>query len=259
MGISLKKILTKTTIKVDINFLESLYDKVMKKASLNFVPPLFDEFVISLMSDNIGIAYYYIKWFSATMAKISVFLNTNGNVVFEKCKLLYEITYEYDSTVCDYWVDKVYDNLNNQELDEVEYKSNKFILQVVISSLNLINNVSYYMQHYSPEIEYKVIKATQLKKVENFKNGNGGYEQKIVLKSKVKKYILDENKHKENLKSIRTYRKIKPYWYVRGYYQHFGKEKVLKYIPPRINYRDKKDVTKELDGKEPNAQTYIIK
>ena len=38
-------------------------------------------------------------------------------------------------------------------------------------------------------------------------SGNGGYRQKITLKSKISRYILSDETHKNNIKNIRTYRK----------------------------------------------------
>lgn len=276
--IAFKKILEKTIIEAsDKGVLDKIWDKLSTKALTEFIPPLFDEYVIKFVQkdsmrdiaeefltsqgfqienlneavdeiiqtfangNNDTVVYYYIKWTSATEFTCTQFLGAGNN---SKFKRFMEISYQYEDSsnkgeAC-YKVVKAYDYSENKEINLTK-ETDKDIIQNLVYPLQLSNTVAYYMQHYSPELEYKSIKASPLTKTKNISNGNKGYRQSIVLKSKIKKYVLD---YEKDLKTIRTYRKAKPCWYVRGYYQHFGKEKVLKYIPPRINYR--KDVDRKI-------------
>lgn len=299
-SISLSKILTKTTIEITEKFVEKVWDKLIDKATTyQFVPPLFDEYVVkrvgkgdmrkvlidSILSNNREnipineiplyvdycikdgqvsadiVTYYYVKWLSATEYRIVIYTNATNTEIYNKYKCIYEIDYRYEASQekkegeGNYLILRVFDSINNCELSDEQVIENKFTFFIAHNAFQIVNIVSYYMQHYSPEVEYKEIKATQLKKGKNTNNGNNGYSQRVVLKSKVKKYILNEQKYKENLKSIRTYKKTKTCWYVRGYYQHYGKEKILKYIPPRINYRDKE---KANNNQVPQSGKYKI-
>lgn len=297
-SISLSKILTKTTIEVTEKFIEKIWNKLIYKATtFQFVPPLFDEFVIkrvgkgdmrellinSIISNNKEnipieeipwyvdycikdnqvnediITYYYVKWLSAIKYRVVIYTNATSTEIYNKCKCIYEIDYCYDANQnaeeeSNYLILRVFDSINNCELTDKQVTEDKYTLYISHNAFQVVNIVSYYMQHYSPEVEYKEIKATQVKKGGNTESQNNGYSQKVVLKSKVKKYILNEQKYKENLKAIRTYKKTKSCWYVRGYYQHYGKDKILKYIPPRINYRNKDNTKDQL----PQAKTYEL-
>lgn len=194
------------------------------------------------LSEDI-VRYYYVKYLSATEWKITIFEAEKDKV--EKVWIVECIYRNTPSENGEFYGIKV--KLNKDDYNSIDfnnqiaakygiYNMSDYAQQIGTFALDLVNAISYYMQHYNPDIEYKLIRVEDLKKSKK-KNGNGGYKQKITLKSKISRYVLSNKTHENNIKNIRSYKKIKPCWYVRGYYQHFGKDKILKYIPPRINYR----------------------
>lgn len=135
-----------------------------------------------------------------------------------------------------------------ENIDYIKSISNRVLLEFL--------TVSYYMENHSELVEYSKVEVsplrkdiTSVKKKNNTHKQNKGYYQKIKLKSKKKKYVIS----KETKIIHKTYNKVTPCWYVRGYYQHYGKDKILKFIPPRVNRRDKDKLDK------PKAKTYEIK
>lgn len=210
---------------------------------------------------NDVVTYYCVQYSSATEWSVTVFEGQRHTKTW-----IVECSYinEPDEYGNNYAINVLSTSSNIEFLAVPEYVK----AQIQISSmteyaqcmgafvLDIVNVISYYMQHYNPDVAYSIIKATPLSKIQKERkvNGNLCYEQKIVLKSKIKKYVLTSDTYSTDVQKIRTYRKTKPCWYVRGYYQHFGQEKILKYIPPRINYR--KNVS-HLTNPKPN--TYQIK
>ncbi|WP_106762811.1 hypothetical protein [Pseudoruminococcus massiliensis] len=213
------------------------------------------------LSEDI-VRYYYVKYFSATEWEITVFETEKDN----KIEKVWTVECVYKNTPSEdgeFYGIKV--KLNKYDDNSIDFKNrmaakygiynmSDYARQIGTFALDLVNAISYYMQHYNPDVEYKLIKVEEPKKSKK-KNGNAGYRQKIVLKSKISRYVLSDETHKTNIDNIRIYRKIKPCWYVRGYYQHYGKDKILKYIPPRINYR--RDISKTEDL-QPTPNRYLI-
>lgn len=211
--------------------------------------------------DNDVITYYCIQYSSATEWSVTVFEGQRHTKTWiVECSYInepdeygnnYTINVISTSSSVDFSVVPEQVKAQIQASNMAEYAQ-----CIGAFALDIVNVVSYYMQHYDPDIEYSVVKATPLSKIKKEKqvHGNLGYEQKIVLKSKIKKYVLTSDTYSTDVKKIRKYRKTKPCWYVRGYYQHYGQEKVLKYIPPRINYR--KNVSR---SENPKSNVYQIK
>ena len=81
---------------------------------------------------------------------------------------------------------------------------------------------------------------------------NGGYSQKIILKSKKKKYIIKDTDNFV-LKKKKEFSYHVSSWLTRGHYRRCGKNKVIKYIPPTIHKR------KNLNSDKTNKKTYEIK
>ena len=213
------------------------------------------------LSEDI-VRYYYVKYFSATEWEITVFETEKDNKI-EKVWTVECVYKNTPSEDCEFYGIKV--KLNKYDDNSIDFKNrmaakygiynmSDYARQIGTFALDLVNAVSYYMQHYNPDVEYKLIKVEEPKKSKK-KNGNAGYRQKIVLKSKISRYVLSDETHKTNIDNIRIYRKIKPCWYVRGYYQHYGKDKILKYIPPRINYR--RDIS-NTENLQPIANKYNL-
>lgn len=289
IDISLKKTLKKTTIEFDDKFLNEIWHKMIKETNDKLVPPLFDEFVISIISKNkiyndmksclleekilfsdtdekqlnfhidkaiksmLGkICYdmtetYYVKYISATKFIIIYF-----DGLQHKKRINIEAEYKCDDGTYDvkipYFNKNFFEDTSDNSLSNEENYENtiSYILQIV-------KVVSHYMLTYNPTVEYKEIEASELeiKKDKQGNKFNKGYSQTIKLKSNIGKYIINSENDKKNQELIKEYQIHKKSWYVRGYYQHYGKEKVLKYIPPRINYRRNQN-------KKPIASKYIL-
>ena len=294
MNISFKKALRKTTIEVDSEFLNSIWDKMIEETNEKLVPPIFDEFIISVIFKNKiyddmkscvleeqilpleldekqvdfyinkaikdmlnEIRYdttdiYYVKYISATKLVIIYF-----DGLQHKKRINVEIEYK-----CNDIIDNVVDDVSCNI--EISYFDKSFFVEntenIISYIFQVVRVVSHYMLTYNPTVEYKEIKTSELQRKKDkegnyCKNFNKGYSQYIRLKSKITKYVVDFENDKKNQQLMKERKYVKRSWYVRGYYQHFGKEKVLKYIPPRINSRHNLKQTKE----KPTASKYILK
>ena len=267
--ISFKKMLTKTTVEIDAKLIDTFYEKYFYEAKNKYVPPLFDEFVIKIIDKNQARNYVY-QFLCESSSKFLFLSQQEKNAVIDdymkKHRLINDkIDYIYCkyNTATDWNLIFVDGSINkkimNAEIhytneNEGSYKSSVVFYSepdteelsqeqqdLFNSTLLLFLSISDYVQNHSSNIEYSQIEVEPVKRDDKKKKiYNNGYSQKIRLKSKQKKYIFTT----ETQKAPRQYKKVKACWYVRGYYQHFGKEKVLKYIPPRINRRDKNKLNK---------------
>lgn len=264
--LSIKKIMQKTTIEISGEMVDKIYNKYWYEVKDKFVPPLFDEFVIKIVDKDATYSMIY-KNFCET-DKNFLFLPAEQKEKIVKdfmkreklpkdkinciyCK--YETATDWTLILVDNTVNKKVMNISlhycaDDELDEKEITIEK--KQALDSTLLLFLSICDYVQNYSQIVEYSQIDVEPVKKIEGRKKSyNKGYSQKIRLKSKRKKYVISAETETERKK----YNKIKACWYVRGYYQHYGKQKILKYIPPRINRRDKDKLNK------PKNPTYEVK
>lgn len=276
--ISFKKMLTKTTVEIDAKLIDTFYEKYFYEAKNKYVPPLFDEFVIKIIDKNQARNYVY-QFLCESDSKFLFLSQQEKNAVIDdymkKHRLINDkIDYIYCTydTATDWNLIFVDGSINkkimNAEIhytneNEGSYKSSVVFYSdpdaeelsqeqqdLFNSTLLLFLSISDYVQNHSSNIEYSQIEVESVKRDDKKKKiYNNGYSQKIRLKSKQKKYIFTT----ETQKAPRQYKKVKACWYVRGYYQHFGKEKVLKYIPPRINRRNKNKLNK------PKNPTYEVK
>lgn len=241
-NISYNKAMTKTTVHVDGDFMESIWDNVVLKAQSKYVPPLFDEFTIINTHSNGLIETYYVKYTSATDWSITTFFGNNINNKKPKWILTMNVSYECIDIQNKHQI-KIYANETINENNSSDF---------AIYSLDFVMAVQYYMQHFSPEIEYSTREVSELKRNEKSCR-NGGYSQKIKLRSRKKQYIMNAETVTPTI--MRKYRKITPCWTVRGYYQHYGKgnNRILKYIAPQIRYR-----TDMRNKKKPSNKQYYI-
>lgn len=263
IDISRDKTLKKTLIEIDIAYMDKIHTEVNPKIRETFIPPLFDEYTLKITQKSGTFNFYrrnlilsdisfknlseseqnkminsilnkqglskdseeliYVKYISATEWTIIYFDGYTN-----KKQFAVEVAYGVDDN------DKTYYYEIHRYSNRGTYEQVK---QIADYCLSCVLSISYFMQHRSELIDYDRIEVGTLIKQQSTsttkKQSNKGYSQKIKLKSRQKKYILTE----EYVKNRKAYNKIKPCWYVRGYYQHFGRDKILKYIPPRINYR----------------------
>ena len=166
------------------------------------------------LSEDI-VRYYYVKYLSATEWKITIFEAEKDKV--EKVWIVECIYRNTPSENGEFYGIKV--KLNKDDYNSIDfnnqiaakygiYNMSDYAQQIGTFALDLVNAISYYMQHYNPDIEYKLIRVEDLKKSKK-KNGNGGYKQKITLKSKISRYVLSNKTHENNIKNIRSYKKNK--------------------------------------------------
>lgn len=270
ININYSRALTSTTIEVESSFLEKIAEEYGNKIEKEYVPPLFSEFCIKSYTKD-GNLDMFIQGLSdkgilkpemseMEKRKMAEALFPQNKLSRDYAELIYV---KYISATI--WTVIYFDGASHKKIFtaecsyETEYTENPYILTIkeydkhysseqIKTIVNLYVSwtlcMSWYIQHLNSFVEYQTISVNNIKKqtkLTNKKAVNKGYNQKIKLTSKHKKYILNE----DTVKIQREYNKVKPCWYVRGYYQHFGKEKALKYIPPRINYRDKDKINKK--------------
>lgn len=173
-------------------------------------------------------------------------------IYFAKRKKIYlQCRYEYDvddMTALQIGISVISDDYKR----ETEERGHQWLQEFCKRQVFFILAISDFMLNYTDKIQYEKIEYKPTKTINKQESKTREHrDRKLILKSKRKKYVLIDNDISEYKK--RKYRKIKSSWFVRGYYERFGKDKVIKYIPPRINHRnlDKKD--------EPKRQDYVIK
>ena len=253
---SLEKLSNYTTISVHGEMAENLsdmFEKAYQEKKVCFVPPLFSEYVIKVdygteklnkeitevfgkeideqimnRLTNLRYLYFFVAWETASKFHIVYFCE-------EKKRFHLTVNYIYDennepnlnvqifhlSARCK----KYYDN-NQQELTQMGYGIVLYVL-----------SISDYLLSYTNRIEYIDEKAVKKLKQRHSRNVDTDNQSIIYLKSKKKRYDVSAEEIENYQK--RKYRKIKNSWFVRGYYQRYGKEKIPRYIPPRINRRNK--------------------
>lgn len=201
--------------------------------------------------DDLTHHYIYVKWLSDTSFSL---------VFFEAGKKRLYITVQY-----------IYDQQGQMSCDaDVDVLSNIYkdaylkddLTDLAYGVILLVMFASDYLLNYTDKVEYvlddnnepfkkpkKDIKPADTDKKQNDTQfttvGNAEHKEdnqaeqdkktKVYYKSKIKLYEISVDDVLNYKK--RKYRKIKQSWFVRGYYQRFGKAKIPRYIPPRINYR----------------------
>lgn len=150
-------------------------------------------------------------------------------------------------------LNNAYSYLYERDIEQYRRECEQRVLWVLAVSkflLEYTDKVQYEKIAYYPKNTSSNTQNTE-RQAQNNKIRNNSNNNIIVLNSKVKRYTISiDDIH--NCKK-RKYTPIKSSWFVRGYYQHFGRDKVLKYIPPRINKRNPNSLI------SPRPNNYIIK
>lgn len=151
-------------------------------------------------------------------------------------------------------LNNAYSTLYQSDVEQYRRECEIRVLWVLAISkflLEYTDKIQYEKIVYHPDDDTSTTKDTKQQYQQGNKSHNNSNHNVIVLKSKVKKYDISIDDI-QNCKR-RKYTKAKSSWFVRGYYQHYGKDKILKYIPPRINKRNPEALV------IPKPNNYIIK
>lgn len=194
---------------------------------------------------------YYVKYLSATRLTLIYF----DGIQYKK-RINVELEYKCENSAYDIKIVSFSENYFKDNFDK-SLSTEENTEKIVNDMFYLVRVVSHYMLTYNPDVEYKEATASKLKrstdKSGNYKkNHNKGYSQTIKLISKKTKYTINDETNKRNQQILKKYHYHKKSWFVRGYYQRFGKDKVIKFVPPRINYRNDDKIS-------PSPAKYIIK
>lgn len=275
---------SKTRIDINEKKAEEIRKYYLKNRRDNYIPPIFSEFVISIdITDsvletcikNIKEDYQLLQLYETAnvfdknkiidnmLAKFDTYKKEkkiyNSILVKYKDSINVELTFYNESSKAFGMIGACYDSskddwvLNAQSSQEMidVFKNNQDMSNFFNVNFQIFLSVSYYMQHFNSEIEYVEIDVKDNKKSSKNKS-NGGYSQKITLKSKKKKYIIkDSDTFSMRKRSEATYHISS--WLTRGHYRKCGKNKVIKYIPPTIHKR------KNLNSDKTSKKTYEIK
>ena len=275
---------SKTRIDVNEKKAEEIRKHYLKNKRDNYIPPIFSEFVISIdITDsvletcmkNIKEDYQLLQLYEMAnifdknkiidnmLAKFDTYKKEkkiyNSILVKYKDSINIELTFYNESSKAFGMIEAYYDSskddwvVNAQSSQEMidTFKNNQDMSNFFNINFQIFLSVSYYMQHFNSEIEYVEIDVKDNKKSSKNKS-NGGYSQKITLKSKKKKYIIkDSDTFSMRKRSEATYHISS--WLTRGHYRKCGKNKVIKYIPPTIHKR------KNLNSDKTSKKTYEIK
>lgn len=275
-----------TSIRVEQNPTTlKVIDEIQRKFSnkMEFIPPLFTEYVIELglsqqdirqafyesvkqrepylsvheqrrkaerlinsnkvLSDETLLQKYLIRWHDEITFTVLIYING-------KKKLYIMCRYEYNvSDLTHLYFDVII--MSDEFKREKRTRGDEWFQTFCQRQIFFVLAIADFMLNYTDKVQYETISYTPKESSQTTVSKKVSSKTKnIVLKSKKKKYIITEKDTAECKK--RQYRKIKSSWFVRGYYQRFGKEKKIKYIPPRINHR-------KVDGNDkPAVNKYII-
>ena len=285
-----KAIANKTRIDIGERKLEEIRQYYDKHKKGNYMPPIFDEFIICLdvtdsimktciktIENNLQLEQFYEV--ADVFEKNKIIKNvmdiadeilSKGYKTYKKEKKVYntfyvkykdsvniEITvYDVDNKIIGVLEacylskeDNYFLNVETDGFDLKDEKKKQETKDFFTSAFDVFLTVSYYMQNFNSDIEYSKIEVRDNK--QNSKNKyNGGYSQKIVLKSKKKRYIIKDTDDfkKRNEANYRV-----SSWLTRGHYRRCGKDKVIKYILPTVHTR------KKANAGDTNNKTYEIK
>ena len=288
---SYDSIIRKTLIDITEAKADEVRNFYLKNKRDNYIPPIFTEFVIRIndtasmietCTNNVkesfkGQEYEAKNIFEQNILKKNIseivnnMLNNNFKTYKKEKKIYHTLFIKYkDSINVELYfyneqskptgmIEACYDSekddwaLSVQSNKEMIYNfsSNKEMSDFFNINFQIFLSVSYYMQHFHSEVEYIEVGVKDNKKSSKNKT-NGGYSQKITLKSKKKKYIIkDSDTFSMRKRSEATYHISS--WLTRGHYRKCGKNKVIKYIPPTIHKR------KNLNNGSTSKKTYEIK
>lgn len=261
---SLEKLKKYTTIEVLGTSEEKLQKNLFAENDneVKFIPPLFEQYVIKVdntdmcreaikeliverklkisntdkdidkyiaKNQSLRYVYWLVRWKSETNFSVIVYSEN-------KKRLHIDINYEYDEhgkrniAVNSETLSGEFDRIYSKKKNELE----KMCLGITLS----VMAISDYLLNYSEKVKYvDVEKAKKNSVSQNRKHTKQSSTNSIYLKSEIKRYVVT-GEEIENYKK-KKYQLVKNSWYVRGYYQRYGKEKKPKYIPPRINRRNK--------------------
>lgn len=275
---------SKTRIDINEKKAEEIRKYYLKNRRDNYIPPIFSEFVISIdITDsvletcikNIKEDYQLLQLYETAnvfdknkiidnmLAKFDTYKKEkkiyNSILVKYKDSINIELTFYNESNKAFGMIEAYYDSskddwvVNAQSSQEMidTFKNNQDMSNFFNISFQIFLSISYYMQHFNSEIEYVEIDVKDNKKSSKNKS-NGGYSQKIVLKSKKKKYVIkDTDTFEIRKRKEATYQVAS--WLTRGHYRKCGKNKIIKFIPPTIHKR------KNLNSDKIIKKTYEIK
>lgn len=261
---SLEKLKKYTTIEVLGTSEEKLQKNLFAENDneVKFIPPLFEQYVIKVdntdmcreaikelivekklkisntdkdidkyiaKNQSLQYVYWLVRWKSETNFSVIVYSEN-------KKRLHIDINYEYDEhgkrniAVNSETLSGEFDRIYSKKKNELE----EMCLGITLS----VMAISDYLLNYSEKIKYvDVEKAKKNSVSQNRKHTKQSSTNSIYLKSEIKRYVVT-GEEIENYKK-KKHQLVKNSWYVRGYYQRYGKEKKPKYIPPRINRRNK--------------------
>lgn len=288
---SYDSVIKKTIIDITEAKADEVRNFYLKNKRDNYIPPIFTEFVIRIndtasmietCTNNVkesfkGQEYEAKNIFEQNILKKNIseivnnMLNNNFKTYKKEKKIYHTLFIKYkDSINVELYfyneqskptgmIEACYDSekddwaLSVQSNKEMIYNfsSNKEMSDFFNINFQIFLSVSYYMQHFHSEVEYIEIDVKDMKKSSKNKT-NGGYSQKITLKSKKKKYVIkDSDTFEMRKRKEATYQVAS--WLTRGHYRKCGKNKVIKYIPPTIHKR------KNLNNGNTNKKNYEIK
>lgn len=241
-----------TTIEITSSTTEEIskayIDNINDKRKYVIKEPLFAQYKIVVEGGQI---VWAVNWITDTKYIVSIFVN---NELFSR------VTVDLGENALEF--EKIGRNSKNtlclRKVNFLEEKKfNPDWSQCVEASMTSITAITYFMLHYNEEVEYEIVekeaKGVSKAPKPNSNTSNDSSKSNyavLTLKSKRKKYVLTGDIVK---KARKPYTKRTDSWNVRGYYQHFGKDKVLKYIPPRVNRR------KDAKNGVITPKNYIIK
>lgn len=273
---SYDSVIKKTIIDITESKADEVRNFYLKNKKDNYIPPIFTEFVIRIDDtdsmiktciNNVkesfkGQEYEVKNIFEKNILEKNILevvnniLNNNFESYKKKKKIYHTLYIKYKDTInvelifynefnkptgiIEACYDSIKDDwvVNAQSSKEMidYFPNNKEMSEFFNVNFQIFLAVSYYMQNFHSEVEYIEIDVKDMKKSSKNKT-NGGYSQKITLKSKKKKYIIKDSDTFLRKKREATYQVAS--WLTRGHYRKCGKNKIIKFIPPTIHKRKK--------------------
>ena len=214
-----------------------------------FLPKILDDYIIQI-DTSYGITYFFVHWVSDTAISITTSVRIDGkrknvsNTIFDFIPAPSDKQSKNPNITVGlafyniYWISSsAYSNIREGLIFEgVENltTNEKYAMWV----LHHVFTLSCYVftKGIDSEVERKISSKSSAGKGSTNRSRVSSKSQGIKIRSgKAKRVVYDYSKDTPK----KEYAYHKTCWYVRGYFQHFGKpgNQVVKYVSPRINTR----------------------
>ena len=227
-----------------------------------FLPKLLDTYIIQI-DGGTDTVYFFVKWVGSDSMSITVSVKSNKTNGKRKniANILYSFmefsknAYSVKTGCVFYNVDWISPIAKENCAKQEEFKADEFVStdsKYAIWVYRNISIISCYVFVSGTDVQTEHRDSIKMKSdMQNKEVGKSFKKNGTIKVSSGRKRVVYDYSEKT---VRRQYSAHKQSWFVRGYFQHFGKpgNQVVKYVEPRINVRKSKD------GESPKVNKYIV-